>query len=272
MVGPVDQVWWAYNKNPIAELSGVGQNLQDHPFLHMVSYTIKDENKRPKPRITPTYATQEQYRLWNQTHEGFFATGSSSGVGLLKTTHSVSEDDSPIEIAISGDMHTKVILNSPASRGEVRLSYEGINRFDDASPFVRLNINDEEVDRCNLFQGARALVDLLETKAFKAIGAGPSDYHHPACKGLKLHSDAYLRCLVKDATVTGFHYAGSCRMGPKDDPMAVVDHRLRVHKTKRLRVVDASVMPTIVRANPNAAVMLIGWKAAKMIKQDNGLL
>ena len=72
---------------------------------------------------------------------------------------------------------------------------------------------------------------------------------------------------------TVYHPVGTAKMGPRNDPTAVVDERLRVHGIHRLRVVDASIMPKIVSANTNAAVFMIAEKAADLIKEDrrNGM-
>ena len=65
---------------------------------------------------------------------------------------------------------------------------------------------------------------------------------------------------------TCLHMMGTCRMGPDVDPTAVVDHKLRVYGLERLRVIDASIMPTMPSANTNAASLMIGEKGAAMIR------
>lgn len=80
--------------------------------------------------------------------------------------------------------------------------------------------------------------------------------------------DEYWSCYARYMTQTCYHPVGTCKMGPVNDRQAVVDARLRVHGIANLRVVDGSIMPTIVSGNPNAATMMIAEKAAHMIKED----
>ena len=68
---------------------------------------------------------------------------------------------------------------------------------------------------------------------------------------------------------TSHHVSGTCKMGPSDDPTAVVDQRGRVHGMQRLRVVDASVMPDCIRANTNATTLVIGERMADLIAQEH---
>jgi choline dehydrogenase len=79
-------------------------------------------------------------------------------------------------------------------------------------------------------------------------------------------ADADLLAFARDTGTTVYHPTSTCRMG--GDPLAVVDERLRVHGFERLRVIDASIMPTVVSGNTNAAAVMIGEKGADMVLQD----
>ena len=91
---------------------------------------------------------------------------------------------------------------------------------------------------------------------------------NPLCSSHKPWSDDYFKCVVQNNVMTIYHPIGTCKMGPSEDPMAVVDPKLRVYGISNLRVIDASIMPKIVGGNTNAATVMIGEKAADMIIQD----
>ena len=84
--------------------------------------------------------------------------------------------------------------------------------------------------------------------------------------GPQAGDDAALLAFCRDQGATIFHPSGTCRMGR--DPMAVVDARLRVHGLQGLRVVDCSVMPTLVSGNTHAAAVMMAEKAVDMVRQD----
>ena len=86
--------------------------------------------------------------------------------------------------------------------------------------------------------------------------------------GRGVQSDEEILAYARSTVITVFHQAGSCKMG--QDPMAVVDERLRVRGVASLRVVDASVMPTLISGNTHAPTIMIAEKGAEMILQERG--
>ena len=87
------------------------------------------------------------------------------------------------------------------------------------------------------------------------------------CQDFEPFSDDYIDCFLKHWSFTNFHPVGTCKMGPESDQYAVVEAELQVHTLKNLRVIDASIMPTIVGGNTHAAAVMIGEKGANMIIQ-----
>ncbi len=145
--------------------------------------------------------------------------------------------------------------NRPLSRGHVRITSD--NPRD--SPSYLFNHLTEEEDVRTIIEGMKLAKQVAEAmpKEFgiEEIAPGPAG-----------DNDKGLLDYIRTNADTGFHYSGTARMG--NDNMAVVDPQLRVHGVDNLRVIDASVMPTIVSGNINAAVLMIGEKGADLVKND----
>ena len=144
----------------------------------------------------------------------------------------------------------------PESKGYVRA--RSADPFE--PPAINPNYLAEEGDRRVLLAGMKLARRLLATKPLEPYFA------FEAYPGPKVKSDDELLACAKERGTTTFHLAGTCRMGPRTDPTAVVDDQLRVHGLEGLRVVDASILPTMLSANLNAAAIMIGEKASDMIR------
>jgi len=147
---------------------------------------------------------------------------------------------------------------NPTSRGRIDI------RSADAAtaPSIRANYLSTDEDR-------RVAAGSL--RVTRRIVAQPAlaPYHPKEIKpGMQFESDDELARLAGDIGTTIFHPVGTAKMGPADDPAAVVDAQLRVHGVKRLRVVDASVMPTITSGNTNAPTLMIAERAAHWIRAE----
>ncbi|XP_044763966.1 glucose dehydrogenase [FAD, quinone]-like isoform X2 [Coccinella septempunctata] len=109
---------------------------------------------------------------------------------------------------------------------------------------------------------------LSRTNAFQRFGSVLNPNRHPGCTQFKFDSDDYWECCLRSISVTLHHQVGTAKMGPSNDPTSVVDHQLKVHGVKRLRVADCSIIPFALSAHTNAPSFMIGEKAADMIKEQ----
>ncbi|HVC18066.1 MAG TPA: GMC oxidoreductase, partial [Rhodanobacter sp.] len=144
----------------------------------------------------------------------------------------------------------------PSSRGHVRIKSPDPM----APPAMLFNYLSTNYDRAITVAGARLTRRLAASRSFAPYIL---EEYRP---GPAVDSDAAILETVRDTGTTGYHPVGTCRMG--HGALCVVDPRLRVHGVDGLRVVDASVMPTLVSGNTNAATVMIAEKAADMIRDD----
>jgi choline dehydrogenase len=144
----------------------------------------------------------------------------------------------------------------PESKGYVRI--RSADPFE--QPSIQPNYLTEETDRRVLVAAMRLARRLLASKPLEPY------YDYEDFPGPQVQSDDELLAAAKERGTTTFHPMGTCRMGPDNDPTAVVDDALRVRGLQGLRVVDASIMPMMLSANLNAGVMMIADKASDLIR------
>ncbi|KAI4501930.1 hypothetical protein M0802_002612 [Mischocyttarus mexicanus] len=156
------------------------------------------------------------------------------------------------------------IVQSPKSVG--RLTLRSKNPF--VPPKIEPNFFSHPDDIEVILEGLKHAINISKTEPFLAYNSQIHNIKIPGCESYEFASDDYWRCAIKHLPSMMNHEIGTVKMGPKTDPYAVVDSRLRVYGIKNLRVVDASIMPTIPIGHVNAGIFMIGEKAADMIKQD----
>jgi choline dehydrogenase len=251
---------------PVHVLEGVGSNLQDHLQLRLI-YRVEGT------RTLNEQANRLLARAWMGVEYFLFRRGpltmAPSQLGAFaksdpaRATPNLQYHIQPLSLDKFGDpLHpfpafTASVCNlRPESRGEVRIK----SPQPGVPPAIRPNYLATEADRMVAADAIRL------TRRICAAPALARFRPHELKPGPELQSDAELAQAAGAIGTTIFHPVGTCKMGT--DPGAVVDDRLRVHGLEGLRVVDASVMPTITSGNPNAPVIMIAEKAADMIKDD----
>ena len=252
----------------VHHLPGVGENLQDHLQL------------RPIYRVRGVRTLNEGYRSWRRraamgaqyalTRRGPLTMAPSQLGAFTRSSAEYATPNlqfhiQPLSLDKFGDdphifpAFTASVCNlRPTSRGSIRL-----NSADPAiPPSIRLNslttVEDERV-ACDALRLVRRIVAQAPLQRFQ-----PEEY----VPGAALQTDAELLDGARAIGTTIFHPVGTARMGADGDAMAVTDGRLRVRGLRGLRVVDASVMPSIISGNTNSPTLMIAEKGATMILED----
>ena len=250
----------------VAELPGVGENLQDHYQARTIV--------RLRNRVSLNDAVRSPLKLagmgfeWLTRRSGPLTVGAGQVGGAACTEHAVNGRPDvqfnvmPLSVDKPGDpLHAypgftaAVWQCHPHSRGRLRIK----SRDPTEAPQIQPRYLDAEIDRATIVAGIRMLRDIYAQPAFRDL------FDVEMLPGPTAKTDADLLDFARNAGGTVFHCVGTCRMGDTRDPLAVVDPQLRVRGVERLRVVDASVMPTVTSANTNAASLMIGERGARFV-------
>lgn len=258
----------------------VGLNLQDHISTYLGPFVVD----KPVSMLFDRDITSQSFVDYTQKGIGELSSSGTSAVGFVSTPMAKArgEGDWPdiqyiflgngVYSRMAHDMahgfHVKenvmqkyfegdkgkdsfqiiVSLARPKAVGTMKLSG---SRFSDEF-LIDPKYLDNDDDMKTILEGVKMAIKLVEnTTSFQSIGARFTDSVFPGCENVEFKSDAYWECFIRSYSLTLHHIVGPCSMGRKDSKDAVVDTELKVLGTKRLRVIDASVLPKVPISNTN---------------------
>ena len=240
-IGPADHLQ-SLGIPVVADLPGVGQNLQDHPMARFRCWT---SDYRPVDASS------------NLVEAGLFASVRPDAVAPDLYFHflpvAMVETRNGKECAAFSIV--SVVLR-PETRGTLQLQSPDPS----VAAMIRPRYYSEHADLELMREGLKISRAIAHAQAFSGI------FVEEAAPGADVASDDALEDYIRETGDTLFHPVGTCKMGT--DAQAVVDPRLRVHGIEALRVIDASIMPTITTGPTNAPAIMIGEKGAELIKAD----
>ncbi|MEP4767137.1 MAG: GMC family oxidoreductase N-terminal domain-containing protein [Roseibium sp.] len=265
-IGPADHLS-SLGISVVVDQPEVGSNLQDHLDLYCICEVSGPHtyDRYAKPHLSAIAGLQYLFTKRGPVSSSLFETG-----GFWYADPEARSPDlqfhlglgTGIESGVAAMPDGGVTLNScylrPRSRGTVCLQSSDPT----AAPLIDPNYLQDPQDREMSIRGLKLTQDIL--------AQGPLKKYIKAERlpGPDVKTDEDYFRFICEHSKTSHHAAGTCRMGPDDK--AVVDTRLRFNGIDKLRVVDASIMPTVISSNTNAAAIMIGEKAADMIHQDHG--
>ena len=252
-IGPAEELE-AREIEPVLDLPGVGRNLQDHVQIGGIWTT-------EEPVSLILGAEPEYQEAFEARGEGPLTSNVAESGGFWRSRSDLDAPDLQFHCApvmfvdeglgdpVAHGMSFGVCLLTPESAGSVTL------RSNDptAKPAIRHNFYGEAPDVERVLVGLRKVYEIARQPAL-------APYCRELWLGAESDSDADLRVHMGRSSQVLYHPAGTCAMG------TVVDHELRVNGTEGLRVVDCSVMPQVVRGNTNAPTIMIGERAAALIR------
>jgi choline dehydrogenase-like flavoprotein len=250
----------------VHELAGVGQNLQDHITTHLIWRTHRTD-------ATLGVSARGVWRLvrsifeWRHLRTGLITSNVAESGAFFRTRPDLPAPDIETEFVVGMvDDHNRkmhlghgytlhVTVARPKSRGQVTLAST------DPSAPMRIDPRyfSHPDDMATLVAGTRKAMQVMN-------GPAMAPFRGRMVYPFNADDEADIEREIRRSADTEYHPVGTCRMGPASDPSAVVDAELRVHGIDGLRVVDASIMPTLIGGNTNAPTIMIGEKAAHLIR------
>ena len=250
----------------VHELPGVGQNLQDHVTTVLI-YKTQKINHAMGFSLKGTWNMLKAMWEWRTQRTGWITSNVSETQGFVSTEGNT--DYPNIQLALCTgivDDHARkmhmghgytlhVTLMRPKSRGSVTLA----SRNPTDKPLIDPAFFKHQEDLQTMMQATQMGLRIMESK-------GLDPYRYEMLYPLNAQDPAQIESFLRDHSDTEYHPVGTCKMGPAQDPMAVVDAELRVHGLQGLRVIDASIMPNLVSGNTNAPTIMIAEKGADFIR------
>jgi choline dehydrogenase-like flavoprotein len=263
-IGPKNELK-KHNIEVLHDLAGVGQNLQDHVDIMVVSHHKRTDVLAYRPKASWWFITHALQYFTKQ--QGILTSTVAEAGGFIKSSAKLDRPDLQLHfIPAAMDDHgrnNKMLLNygvslhtcilRPKSRGSVTL--HGNNPS--LHPKIKLNMLEHPDDQQTIIKAIKVARNIF-AQAPLANNNGKE-----ILPGNNCQSDEELLTFAKDKANTIYHPVGTCKMG--SDEMAVVDQNLKVHGIDNLRVIDASIMPTLISGNTNAPTIMIAAKVAENI-------
>ena len=252
----------------VHELKGVGENLQDHLQIRLIF-----ESTRPttNDQLNSWLGQMKIGLQWMFARSGPLAVGINQGGCFMRALPAEAKTpDIQFHVAtLSADMAggkvhpysgftMSVCQLRPQSRGHVRI--RSTDPFE--PPAMVANYLDTDLDRRTTVAGVKASRAICGSAAMRPM------VRREVKPGPDAQTDEELLEFCRNNGATIFHPSGTCQMTTADDPMGVLDERLRVRGIGGLRVIDCSSMPTLVSGNTNAPVVMMAEKAVDMIRED----
>ncbi|SEK30599.1 Choline dehydrogenase [Colwellia chukchiensis] len=259
-----------HNITPAHILEGVGQNLQDHVDVLCVAQHNRTELLAYRPKAI-WWGIKEAVKFVTK-RTGLLTTVIAESGGFIKSQPQLTEPDLQLhfvpaamddhgrnhKLLFSYGMALHVCLLRPKSRGSIQLNSNNILH----QPRIELNMLAHQDDIETMLTGVKIAKSILTTPPL-SVSHVKFIFPDENCT-----SDQALTQFLKNKSNTIYHPVGTCKMG--QDELAVVDEQLKVRGIKQLRVIDASIMPTLISGNTNAPTMMIAAKGSDMILAEHG--
>lgn len=253
----------------VHELPGVGENLQDHIDL-VHSYKCLDKKETFGVSLRMVSEMGKAIPQWMSQRSGKMSSNFAEGIGFLRSEDHIEVpdlefvfvvavvDDHARKVHVSHGYSSHVTLLRPKSVGSVKL--HSTDPYD--APLIDPAFFSHPDDMGIMIKAWKKQYQMMESHAFDEV-RGENFYPIDASDDKAIEQD------IRNRADTQYHPVGTCKMGTEDDPLAVVDKDLLVHGLEGLRVVDASIMPTLIGGNTNAPTIMIAEKIADRIKAEN---